>query len=156
MRIIVGLVATLSLIVSNAALAEQAPPATGQLSVKDLKGSFGYLVSGIFGTANTTYDEVGVFIADGNGHITASGKTVIGGVVVVNPTYSCTYAVDAPPLFSRGFHVTCTRTQEVTPISSSPQFSIVLDDAKQEVRFLALPSAPPFDQVSITGTARAQ
>ena len=45
-----------------------------------LKGSFGYQVSGTFVESGITtqFDEVGVFIADGNGNITATGKSVLG------------------------------------------------------------------------------
>ncbi len=160
MRIIVGLVAMLPLMVSNAALAQNLVGG-GQLSVKQLRGSFGYQISGTFVESGITaqFDEVGVFNADGNGNITATGKSVLGfpgSSVPVNPSYTCTYKVDAPPLFSRGFHATCTRTQEVSPTSASVEFEIVLDDAGQQARILALPSVPPFNQVSITGTAHTQ
>jgi hypothetical protein len=118
---------------------------------RDLRGAYGYSLSGTFGQVHPgTFVETGVFVADGRGSIEAEGRTVVNGTDVLTPTYDCAYEVAA-----NGFvDVECARSAAGATVDVS--FSGVLDARTDEFRFIVLPSEPPFDVIEASGTSRKQ
>ena len=126
------------------------PPAYAADNMQ-LRGDYGYSFSGSFGTGLAgQIVETGVLSADGNGNIKATAKAVINGTVEQDAMYGCTYEVGA----ALAIAFDCVRT--ANGAKADANFFGVLDDKRSELRFHALPSAPPFDIVNVAGSARKQ
>ncbi len=122
-------------------------------SNSDLKGSYGYSISGQFGTGlAASIVELGQLQSDGVNTITAQGTAVVNGTSVLHPSYDCSYTINPD---GTGEAV-CDRTDEVG-IVEDQTFKIVIEDNKKELRVVPLPVAhSPFEIVSVVGTAHKQ
>ena len=123
-----------------------------------LRGRYSYLLSGNFGMGLAgTIVEVGVFESDGNGIIVGEGTAVVNGEASPPVTYDCTYSVNPNGRAEVDCDRTITPPPPSAPLTAEVSFSLSLGDNGKEVRFTANPANnPPFDVVSITGTARKQ
>lgn len=123
-------------------------------SNSDLKGAYGYSISGQFGIGlAATIVELGVFESDGVNSITAQGTTVINGDTVLNPSYDCSYTINP----NGTGEAVCDRDDGVNPVVEGQTFKLVIDDSKKAVRIVPLPLADsPFEIVSVIGTGHKQ
>lgn len=65
-------------------------------SLKALKGTYAYNISGEFGptSLSNTFLETGIFKANGKGGLTAHGNAVINGQLIQTAEYTGTYTVN--------------------------------------------------------------
>ncbi len=65
-------------------------------SLRDLHGGYAYEFSGEFGpeSLSNTMSEIGRFRADGKGHLSAFGNTIVNGQSAGSVTYEGTYIVN--------------------------------------------------------------
>lgn len=155
-NLLTGLLLTSLPIISLPSFAEEAN------LLGEFKGSFAYQVAGefnstVFGAGRLT--EVGVFYADGNGHITANG---LANIVTADlsttlstgeATYSCTYNDTGAPIASIVI-VSCTRNQGTLPPQQA-SFALSMVNSfglnKQKTVKIEALSGGTFGNVNITG-----
>jgi len=108
------------------------PPntSTGNYSNASLKGSYVYQLSGNVSSTGTSYQEAGVFIADGAGHITGGVDDATQGTLSsVGNTISGTYAIasDGTGTISLSGTAFTGATLAVTLVSSAKAYLIEAD-----------------------------
>ena len=128
---------------AGAALAG-APAEAGGFTAANVRGAYGYTLTGTVGDPATSYVESGRIVADGRGNLTAEGTAVVGGVTVLSISYVCTYAVSPTGILSAD----CTSGR------SQSQFVGPIFDSGLEARYVALPQ--PGQPTSLVGYARRQ
>ena len=126
------------------AAAAGTPAEAGGFSAANVRGAYGYSLTGTVGDPATSYVETGRLVADGRGNLTAEGTAVVGGVSVLPISYVCTYTVTREGILSADCMSGRARSQFVGPIF----------DWGLEARYIALPQ--PGQPASLTGFARKQ
>ena len=128
---------------AGAALAG-APAEAGGFTAANVRGAYGYTLTGTVGDPATSYVESGRIVADGRGNLTAEGTAVVGGVTVLSISYVCTYNVTQTGILSADCSSGRGQSQFVGPIL----------DSGLEARYIALPQ--PGRPTSLSGFARKQ
>jgi len=135
-------------------LLQTAALAHAAYSVHNFKGHYGYSFSAEpFGTTSSDnfLTEVGVFSADGHGHLIGAGNTTIsnGNINNSDVSYDCSYTVNPNGTGT----LTCILTRGIEPPIPGVKFFFVLDDEgmldgqffvdnRQEVRFHSINELP--------------
>ena len=135
--------AILGFSLAGAVLAEMPAQAAG-FTAANLRGAYGYTLTGTVGDPARSYVETGRIVADGRGSLTAEGTAVLDGATVLEISFACTYTVSQTGILAADCSSARSQNRFVGPILSSGL----------EARFIALP--PTGQTVNLVGYARKQ
>ena len=135
--------AILGFSLAGAVLAEMPAQAAG-FTAANLRGAYGYTLTGTVGDPARSYVEAGRIVADGRGSLTAEGTAVLDGVTVLEISFVCTYTVSQTGMLAADCTSGRAHHQFVGPILSSGL----------EARYVALPQEG--QPTNLVGYARKQ